>query len=83
MAVQNHFTVQNHFSDVLIDENLVLSFEPKPFTTEMIASAIPAAINPYSIAVAAFSSLRNRLISFMDLLLAMASLELLSLYGLI
>jgi hypothetical protein len=40
----------------LIDQNLVFSWEPMPLTTAMIASEIPAAINPYSIAVAAVSS---------------------------
>jgi hypothetical protein len=38
-------------SDVLIDVNLVLSLAPSPFTKEMIASEMPAAIRPYSIAV--------------------------------
>ena len=49
-----------YFNEVLIEENLVLSFTPMPFTTAMMASEIPAAINPYSIAVAADSSARNR-----------------------
>jgi hypothetical protein len=49
-----------YFNEVLIDENLVLSFTPIPFTTAMIASEIPAAINPYSMAVAPDSSARNR-----------------------
>src|ERR1700722_20094291 len=48
-----------YFNEVLIDENLVFRWEPMPFTTEMMASEIPAAINPYSIAVAAVSSARN------------------------
>jgi hypothetical protein len=47
---------RRYFSDVLIDENLVLSLPPMPFTTAMLASAVPAAINPYLIAVAALSS---------------------------
>lgn len=41
-----------YFNEVLTDVNLSLRFEPRPFTTAMIASAIPAAIRPYSIAVA-------------------------------
>jgi hypothetical protein len=41
-----------HFNEPLIEVNLVFSFVPRPFTTAMIASAIPAAINPYSIAAA-------------------------------
>ena len=42
----------DYFSDVLIDVNLVLSLVPSPLITEMIASEMPAAISPYSIAVA-------------------------------
>jgi hypothetical protein len=49
-----------YFSEVLIEENLVLSFTPIPFTTAMIAREMPAAINPYSMAVAPDSSARNR-----------------------
>jgi hypothetical protein len=41
--------------------NVVLSLVPKPVITGIIATAIPAAITPYSIAVAALSSFRNRL----------------------
>jgi hypothetical protein len=41
-----------HFSEVLIEVKLLLRLEPRPFTTAIIASAIPAAIRPYSIAVA-------------------------------
>src|SRR5580700_9182539 len=41
-----------YFSELLIAVNLVLSLAPSPFTTTMIASAIPAAIRPYSMAVA-------------------------------
>jgi hypothetical protein len=47
---------QNYFSDVLTAENVPLRLVPRPFTTAMIASAIPAAIRPYSIAVAPVSS---------------------------
>ena len=47
-----------YFNEVLIEENLVLSFTPMPFTTAMMASEIPAAINPYSMAVAPDSSAR-------------------------
>jgi hypothetical protein len=45
--------------EVEIDENWVFSFVPNPFTTAMMASAMPAAIRPYSIAVAPDSSERN------------------------
>jgi hypothetical protein len=49
-----------HFNEELIAENLVLSFEPNPFTAAMMASEMPAAIKPYSIAVAALSSFKKR-----------------------
>ena len=39
--------------------NWVLRFDPIPFTTAMMASAIPAAIKPYSMAVAPDSSDKN------------------------
>ena len=48
-----------YFSELLIDANLVFRWEPRPFTTAMMASEIPAAINPYSIAVAPVSSAQN------------------------
>jgi hypothetical protein len=41
-----------YFNEVLIELNIVFRFDPRPFTTVMIASAMPAAIRPYSIAVA-------------------------------
>jgi len=44
---------------VLIEAKRVLSLVPSPFTTEMIASEMPAPINPYSIAVAPDSSAQN------------------------
>jgi hypothetical protein len=49
-------TARTHFNEVLIEVNLSLRLLPKPFTTAIIASAIPAAIRPYSIAVAPDSS---------------------------
>jgi hypothetical protein len=48
-----------YFSELLIDVNWVLRVVPRPFTAAMIASAMPAAIRPYSIAVAPDSSDRN------------------------
>src|ERR1700688_2887646 len=42
-----------------IEEKVVLSFVPRPFTTLMIATEIPAAIRPYSMAVAPDSSAKN------------------------
>ena len=50
---------RNHFKEVLIEPNLSFIVLPRPFTTVMIASAIPAAIRPYSIAVAPDSSDQN------------------------
>jgi hypothetical protein len=44
---------------VLIEAKRVLSLVPSPFTTEMIASEMLAAINPYSMAVAPDSSAQN------------------------
>jgi hypothetical protein len=49
-----------YFNEVLIEENFVLSFAPIPFTTAMMTSEMPAAIKPYSMAVAPDSSARNR-----------------------
>jgi hypothetical protein len=54
-----------YFKDELIEVNLVLSLVPSPFTEAIIASAIPAAIRPYSMAVAPVSSARNFRMSFM------------------
>ena len=48
-----------YFSEVLIEVNTVLRLVPRPFTTAMIASEMPAAIKPYSMAVAPASSARN------------------------
>ena len=41
-----------YFNEVLTESNLPLRLVPNPFTTAMIAIEIPAAIKPYSIAVA-------------------------------
>jgi hypothetical protein len=48
-----------YFNELLIDVNWPFRLVPRPFTTAMIASAIPAAIKPYSIAVAPDSSDKN------------------------
>jgi hypothetical protein len=48
-----------YFNELLIEVNFVFSLLPMPFTTAMMASAMPAAISPYSIAVAPVSSARN------------------------
>ena len=46
----------DYFSELLIEVNFSFSVVPRPFTAAIIASEIPAAINPYSIAVAPHSS---------------------------
>ena len=43
---------ERYFSELLIDVNCVFRLVPSPLTTAIMASAIPAAIRPYSIAVA-------------------------------
>jgi hypothetical protein len=49
-------------SAVEIVENVALRWVPRPVITGMTATAIPEAIRPYSIAVAALSSLKNLMI---------------------
>src|SRR5579871_5588065 len=41
-----------YFSELLIEVNLAFRLVPRPFTTAMIASEMPAAMRPYSMAVA-------------------------------
>src|ERR1700688_4260316 len=50
---------QDYFKELLTDANMPLRLVPRPFTTAMIASAMPAAIRPYSIAVAPESLDKN------------------------
>jgi hypothetical protein len=50
-----------YFSELLMVLKFVDSWVPRPFTAVMIAIAIPAAIRPYSMAVAPDSSLKNDL----------------------
>lgn len=50
---------RNYFKELLIEANLSFIVVPSWLTTVMIASAIPAAIRPYSIAVAPDSSDQN------------------------
>jgi hypothetical protein len=50
----------DYFILVVTALNVVDNLEPRPFTTVMIATAIPAAIKPYSIAVAPEVSARKR-----------------------
>ncbi len=47
---------ETYFSELLTEVNLSFRFDPRPLTAAMMASAIPAAISPYSIAVAPDSS---------------------------
>ena len=49
----------SYFKEVLMVVKFVLSWLPTPFTAAMIAIAMPAAIKPYSIAVAPDSSFKN------------------------
>src|SRR5215510_8325378 len=49
-----------YLSEVLIVVNLAFRLVPRPLTTAMIASEMPAAIRPYSIAVAPDSSFTKR-----------------------
>jgi hypothetical protein len=46
----------DYFNDELMSVNLVLKVPPRPFTMAMMAREMPAAIRPYSIAVAPDSS---------------------------
>jgi hypothetical protein len=48
-----------YFNDELTDVNFVLRFEPMPLTAARMTIEIPAAISPYSIAVAPRSSATN------------------------
>src|SRR6202158_1589718 len=53
-----------YFSELLTEVNLVFRLAPRPLTTAMIASEMPAAIRPYSMAVAPDSSFTKRAIRF-------------------
>jgi hypothetical protein len=48
-----------YFNELLIEVNLSLRLVPRPLTAAIMASEIPAAISPYSIAVAPDSSDKN------------------------
>jgi hypothetical protein len=49
----------DYFNEVLTELKVELIPDPTPFTTAMIAIAIPTAMRPYSMAVAPDSSLKN------------------------
>jgi hypothetical protein len=55
--------VKAYFKAVWIDVNVVFKLDPRLATTVMIATEMPAAISPYSMAVAAFSSWAKRISS--------------------
>ena len=59
---RNASEIGDYFSELLMVLKFVDSWLPTPFTAVMIAIAIPAAIRPYSMAVAPDSSLQNDLI---------------------
>ena len=48
-----------YFNELLIEVNLSLRLVPRPLTAAIMANEIPAAISPYSIAVAPDSSDKN------------------------
>lgn len=50
---------RNYFRELLTCVNMLLRFVPSPFTATMMAIEMPAAISPYSIAVAPEVSDRN------------------------
>ncbi len=52
-------TADIYLSELLIDMKLALRVPPSKLTTAIIASEMPAAIRPYSIAVAPDSSDQN------------------------
>src|SRR5262245_54954963 len=55
--------LRSYLSAVWTLVKVVINFEPRPCTTAMMATEMPAAIRPYSMAVAPDSSFTN-LISF-------------------
>src|SRR5260370_2954680 len=60
-ALRGHWNESaTYFSELLIEVNFALRLVPRPFTATIIAIEMPAAIRPYSIAVAADSSFRKR-----------------------
>ncbi len=48
------------FNAAETEEKVVLSFVPTPFTTVIMAKAMPAAMRAYSMAVAQFSTFNNQ-----------------------
>jgi hypothetical protein len=58
-----------YFSELLIEVNLALRLVPRPFTAARMTIEIPAAISPYSMAVAPESSRKNFKTKFFIVLL--------------
>ena len=58
-GARSYFAQTAYFSAADTVPNVVLSFEPRVCTVAMMATEMPAAINPYSIAVTPLSSFRN------------------------
>src|SRR5215813_3676423 len=58
------YGTRSYLSAVCTEVKVVFSFEPRPETTVMIATEMPAAIRPYSMAVAPLSSCAKRAKSF-------------------
>ena len=65
MAAPRRFCDDRYFSAVFIDVKVAFNFEPMVPTTVMMATEMPAAMRPYSIAVAPDSSLANRSMSIL------------------
>jgi len=59
LSGRSFYVSVNYLREVLSVPKVVLSAVPTPFTAVIIAIAIPAAIRPYSIAVAPVSFLMN------------------------
>ena len=60
-AHSNQYQIDTYFIWVVTLLNVLVNLVPRPFTTEIIATEMPAAIRPYSMAVAPDSSLAKRL----------------------
>jgi hypothetical protein len=60
-----------YFNELLTDVKTELRLEPRPFTATMIAIEMPAAMSPYSIAVAPDSLYQNFKTRFFILLLCL------------
>ena len=59
-SLYNEFAAPDYFSWVEMLEKVVFSLVPRPLTTAMIATEMPAAMRPYSMAVAPELSFTKR-----------------------